>query len=401
MVATTTPLYYDPFDADIRRDPYPVYGRLREEAPLYYNDRYDFYVVSRFEDVERVLLEKDTFISSKGGIIEALKSGAEVPPGLFIYEDPPLHTIHRGLVSRVFTVKRMQAIEDQIRSYCARVLDPHVGAGRFDFVRDLGQVPMRVIGMLLGITEDGQAEIRQGRERSGPRAAQTPRSVRASLEEYQFSRGDMFGDYIDWRADNPSDDVITQLLNIEFEDETGTTRRLRRDEIMVYVSLIAAAGSDTTRHLFGWTGKVLADHPDQRSELAGDPSLIPNAIEEILRFEPPPYHIARYVARDAEFHGRTVPAGSALICLLASANRDHRAFPPDGDNFDIHRPIKQILTFGFGAHFCLGAALARLEGRVMLEEVLKRFPTWVVDEDNIEFSPKSDLRGWRSLPVLT
>lgn len=401
MSEVPPPLYYDPFDSGIREDPYPVYRRLREEAPLYYNERHDFYAVSRFADAERVLTDQSAFSSSEGIIIEVLKSGAEVPSGLFIFEDAPLHTIHRGLVARVFTVRRMNALEESIRSYCSRTIDTHVGTGRFDFVADLGQVPMRVVGMLLGIPESDQNAIRDRfdadrADRYGPGAE--PGGHEAFSME---TAGDLFGDYLDWRARHPSDDLMTQLIDAEFEDEHGTTRRLRREEILVYVNIIAAAGSDTTRRLFGWIGKVLADHPAQRRELAEDLSLIPNAVEEILRYEPPSYHIARRVTQDVEFHGRTVPEGSAIVVLPGAANHDHRRFPPDGDTFDIHRNISQTLSFGFGAHYCLGAALARVEGRVALEEVLKRFPTWEVDRHSAKLAEATDLRGWESLPVLT
>jgi cytochrome P450 len=221
----------------------------------------------------------------------------------------------------------------------------------------------------------------------------------SDLRDHQMGAGEFFADYIDWRAQHPSDDLMTDLLNREFEDDAGVTRRLTRDEVLVYVQLLANAGSDTTKRLIGWMGKVLADHPDQRAELVDDPSLIPNAIEELLRFEPPPYHVARYVNREAEFHGTTVPAGSALVCIIASANRDARRFP-DGDAFDIHRRIDHVLTFGYGAHFCLGAALARLEGRIALEEVLRRIPTWDVDWDHARLWQTSDLRGWATLPVF-
>ena len=190
---------------------------------------------------------------------------------------------------------------------------------------------------------------------------------------------------------------MTELLQAEFEDETGTIRRLTRDEILTFVNVLASAGNETTNRLIGWTGKVLADHPDQRRELVEDRSLIPNAIEEILRYEPPAIKICRYVTRDVEFYGQTVPAGSAMMFLTASANRDHRVFPPDGDVFDIHRKIGHHLTFGYGIHFCLGAALARLEGRIALDEVLNRFPEWEVDLDHAELD-SSVVRGWRRYP---
>ena len=215
-----------------------------------------------------------------------------------------------------------------------------------------------------------------------------------------FADGDIFAEYIDWRAEHPSDDLMTDMLNAEFEDETGTTRRLTRDEILTYVFVVAGAGNETTTRLIGWAGKTLAEHPDQRRELVEDPSLIPNAIEELLRYEPPAPHVGRYVARRAEFEGGKLPAGSATLFLVGSANRDDRRYP-EGDRFDIHRKVGQHLTFGYGAHFCLGAALARLEGRIALDEVLKRFPEWEVDYSRARLAPTSTVRGWETLPVLT
>jgi cytochrome P450 len=388
---------YDPYDVEINADPYPVYRRLREEAPLYYNEQYDFFAVSRYDDVERGLVDRDTYISGRGGILELIKANIEMPPGVLIFEDPPVHTVHRGLLSRVFTPKKMNALEPQVREFCAASLDPLVGTGRFDFVTDLGaQMPMRVIGMLLGIPEEDQESIRDRVDANLRTEAGKPMTTSAA----DVLSGDMFTDYIDWRAKHPSDDLMTELLNAEFEDETGATRRLTRDEILIYVTVIAGAGNETTTRLIGWAGKVLAEHPDQRRELVHDPALVPNAIEELLRFEPPAPHVARYVARDVEHYGQAVPEGNVMLFLVGSANRDDRRYP-NGDRFDIHRKIGQHLTFGFGTHFCLGAALARLEGRVALEEVLKRFPEWDVDYDGAKLSPTSTVRGWETLPVRT
>jgi cytochrome P450 len=202
---------------------------------------------------------------------------------------------------------------------------------------------------------------------------------------------------VDWRAKNPSDDIMTMLIEAEFEDETGVTRRLHRHEILTYVNVIAGAGNETTTHLLGWAGSTLAEHPDQRAQLAADPTLIPNAIEELLRYEPPAPHAARYVVQDVELYGQTVPAGSVMVFVIGAANRDERKHT-DPDAFDIHRTIGHHLTFGFGVHFCLGAALARLEGRVVLEEVLARFPEWTVDPD-ARLSESSTVRGWATLPI--
>jgi cytochrome P450 len=191
---------------------------------------------------------------------------------------------------------------------------------------------------------------------------------------------------------------MTVLLNAEFDDETGTTRRLTRAEVLTYIDVLAGAGNETTGRLIGWLGKVLGDHPDQRRRLVADRSLIPNAIEETLRFEPTGLHLARFVARDVEYHGTTVPAGSAILLLVGSANRDERRHE-DPDRFDIQRDPGQHLTFGYGLHFCLGAALARLEGRVALDEVLNRFPDWEVDHSQARMSSTSTVRGWETMPV--
>jgi cytochrome P450 len=387
---------YDPYDVEINADPYPVFRRLREEAPLYRNDPYDFYALSRFDDVERGLTDRETYISGRGAILELIKADMEMPPGVVIFEDPPVHTMHRALLSRVFTPKQMNALEPQIRDFCARSLDPLVGSGSFDFVRDLGaQMPMRVIGMLLGIPEQDQESIRD----QSDAALRTKPGKPMKVSQDHLATGEAFAEYVDWRAEHPSDDLMTRLLQAEFEDETGTNRRLTREEVLTYVNVVAGAGNETTTRLIGWAGKVLADHPDQRRELVDDRSLVPNAVEELLRYEPPAPHVARYVSRDVDHYGQTVPEGSVMMFLVGAANRDDRRFP-DGDRFDIHREVGQHLTFGYGIHFCLGAALARLEGRIALDEVLQRFPEWDVDLDNARLSPTSTVRGWESLPVF-
>src|SRR5262245_35863267 len=361
-------VYWDPWDVDIYADPYPTFRRLRAEAPLYYNERHDFFAVSRYEDVERGLHDKETFISGRGAILELIKANVQLPPGTLIFEDPPRHTIYRNLLSRVFTPRRMSAIEPQVREYCAASLDPLTGTDRFDFIADLGaQMPVRVIGMLLGIPLQDQDAVRETADANLRTRPGTKMSFGGRLD----IGADMFADYIDWRSKHPSDDLMTDLLNAEFVDETGVSRRLTREEVQTYVAVIAGAGSETTTRLIGWAGKLLADHPEQRGELVRDRSLVLRAIEEILRFEPPALHVSRYVARDTEFHGIPVPEGSAIGLLVGSANRDER-HRPDGDSFDIHRAAGPLLSFGHGAHFCLGAALARVEGRVALDEILRR-----------------------------
>jgi cytochrome P450 len=256
---------------------------------------------------------------------------------------------------------------------------------------------MKTIGMLLGIPEKDQEAIRDAID-EGLRMTESGKPN--EMTDAGAAQAALLGEYVDWRAKNPGDDLMTELLQAEFVDETGTTRRLTREEALNYVQLLAGAGNETTTRLIGWTGKVLADNPDQLAQLVADRSLIPNAIEELLRYEAPSPVQARYVTRDVELHGKTVPEGSAMVLLTASANRDERKFP-DADRFDIHRKIDRHVTFGYGVHFCMGAALARLEGRIALEEVLNRFPSWRVDFDNAVQARTSTVRGWERLPVFT
>lgn len=395
-VTSTDEARYDPYDVELNNDPYPMFRRLREEAPLYYNPEHDFYALSRFDDVNKGLVDHETFSSARGAILELIKANTPIPPGLILFEDPPIHDIHRKLLARMFTPRKIAELESKIREYCAQCLDPLIGSGRLDFVADLGaQMPMRVIGMLVGIPEADQEIIRDRSNDNLRTEAGRPMSIASE----GFDDGSIFAEYLDWRVKHPSDDIMTELLNVEFTDESGVTRRLSRDELLMYVMLVAGAGNETTTRLIGWTGKVLSEHPDQRRDLVANPALIPQAIEELLRFEPPAPHVARYVTRDVEYYGQRVPEGSAMIMLVGAANRDHRRFAPDGDVFDIHREARQHLTFSVGAHYCLGAALARLEGRIALEEILKRFPDWEVDLTNATLSPTSTVRGWESMPA--
>jgi cytochrome P450 len=215
----------------------------------------------------------------------------------------------------------------------------------------------------------------------------------------RLSEGDggVFEEYIEWRASHPSDDIMSELLHAEFEDVDGTRRRLSREEVLGFINLLSGAGNETTTRLIGWAGKVLADFPDQRRELVKDPTLIPRAVEELLRFESPSPVQARYVTEDVQHYGQVVPRGSVMLLLTASANRDERR-NPNPDVFDVRRQASHV-AFGYGIHFCLGAALARLEGRVALEEVLKRFPEWEVDKARAVQARTSTVRGWESLPV--
>jgi cytochrome P450 len=290
----------------------------------------------------------------------------------------------------MFTPRRVSGLEPEIRKLCGQLMDPYVGSSGFDVVAEVAsQVPMRVIGMLLGIPETEQERIRDhilaGRE----------------SESHGVDRlfGEVFAEFIDWRVDHPSDDIMTNLLNAEFEDENGQTKRLTRDELLAYVNIVASAGNETTRILIGWSAKLLSDHPDQRRILVADPSIVPNAIEEVLRYEPNTLQNCRYAVTDTEWYGETVPGGSIMVTLTPSANRDEAHFA-DPDRFDVQRKIDHHLSFGFGSHYCLGQALARLEGRLVLDELLRRFPDFDADLERAEFMYHADNRGYSSLPLV-
>jgi cytochrome P450 len=290
----------------------------------------------------------------------------------------------------------MAALEDQVRAFCGRSLDPLVGCDRFDIIAELASImPMRVIGMLLGIPEQDQVAVRNRTDDN----LRTKPGEPMQVKEENVASGDMFAEYIDWRAEHPSDDLMTQLLNAEFEDESGEMRTLTRAEVRTYAAVIAGAGNETTGRLIGWLAKLLAEHPDQRRDVVADRSLLSRAIDEALRFEPTGHAVARYVMADVQYHGTSIPAHSPILLLMAAANRDPRRYA-NPDVFDIHRDDIQHLTFGFGLHFCLGASLARLEGRVALDELLNRFPEWDVDYDGMKLAPTSTVRGWERMPLV-
>lgn len=395
--SATHRVYYDPWDADLNANPYAMFQRLRDDVPLYYNEAHDFYAVSRFDDVNRALVDHQSFSSARGAVLEIIKSGMEIPTGSLVFEDPPVHDIHRNLLSRAFTPRKINALESKVREFTAKCLDPLVGGDRFDFVKHLGAVmPLRVVSELFGIPEDYQSRVTE----DGDKFVRTERGGQMTDNpDGAITDGQLFAEFIDWRVDHPADDLTTELLNAEFEDEAGITRKLRREELLMFMNVVAVAGSETTTRLIGWTGKLLSENPDQRRQLVADRALVPGAIEEILRFEPPALQAARYVVRDVEFHGATVPEGSAILLLIGAANRDERRFGEDADVFDVTRSPRQHLTFGVGAHYCLGNALARIEGRVALDEIMNRFPDWEVDLDSAVFSSSSVVRGWDSMPA--
>jgi cytochrome P450 len=396
-ITAGTDVYYDMYDREIYASPYETFRRLRDEAPLYYNEPHDFWAVSRHEDMVAVLQDRETYISGKGMVLNVVRSDYPSVPGMFINEDPPLHTLHRGIVSRLFTPRAVAGLEAQIRQVCTEIVDEIEGRDSFDFMKDFSlKLPVQVIGMLVGIPRKDQEALLAIVQESLHEGSANPDQQTANT---MMATAVFFNEYLDWREKHPSDDVMTQLLQFEFEDDAGETRTLRRDEILGYLSLITSAGSDTTATGISWCGSLLNDHPEVRAEVAADLSLVPGMVEESLRMEPPSYHFCRVTTKDTEWYGQTVPAGSVMVVLPPSANRDPRKWGDDSEVYDIHRKPGQLMTFSFGTHFCLGANLAKIEARIAFETILPRIPEWTVDYDKAIYTKGIDTRGWESLPV--
>jgi cytochrome P450 len=398
---TATDLYWDPFSPELRDDPYPLWKRLRDEAPIYYNDRHDFWVLSRFHDIERAHKDVDTFSSSHGTTLESMSREPMADTGLIIALDPPRHTMLRRLVSRAFTSRRVSMLEDRIRAVCADLLDPHMGGETFDYVQDFSAIlPPTIISFLLGVPEQDQEKLRHlvddvfAIDESGiGMTGEVSQNAIMGLFEYL---GDQFAD----RKVHPRHDMFTELLQAEITDETGHVRRLTEQELVSFGVLLFAAGSETVARHLGWAASVLPDYPDQRAALANDFSLIPNAVDEILRLEAPSPVQARWVTKDVTLYGVTIPANSRAVLVTGSAGRDERKYA-NPDVLDINRTVDLHLAFGYGVHFCLGAALARLESRIGLEETFKRWPEWQVNRDNAVLLYTSTVRGPLNLPIYT
>jgi cytochrome P450 len=407
MSTSATDLYYDPYDAAIDADPHPVWRRLRDEAPLYYNEEHDFYAVSRYEDVLTASTDWRTYSSAFGTVLEMIDTESARATyelvsndphetfSMMIFMDPPSHDVMRRLVSRAFTPRRVAEREGRLRELCTELLEPQVGGAGFDFVEDFAaKIPSMIIGALLGVPKPDQDQLRIWGDhlmRFEPVPSEEKLGAIGNLYHY-------LDDVVTDRTAHPRDDMTTDLVNAEIELEDGTTRRLTHDELLGFITLLELAGSETTARLLGWAAVLLARHPEQRARLVAEPALIPNAVEELLRYEAPSPIQSRYVTTDAEWYGRAVPAGSKLAMLTGSAGRDERAFP-DPDRLDVTRHFDKHLTFGYGVHYCLGANLARLEAKVVLEETLARFPEWTVDESAVELVHTSTVRGPSHVPI--
>lgn len=393
-------VYYDPYDATIDRDPHPVWKRLRDQVPLYFNDRYGFYALSRHDDVLAASLDWETYSSARGTVLEMIDTSPEganvITTHMMIFMDPPGHDDLRKLVSRAFTPRRVSGLHERVRELCAETLEPLLSQPSFDYLDDFAaRIPSMVISALMGVPLEDQDMVREWIDLS---MRYEPDGISGEKLHAMGELSQYMAGIVDARRAEPRDDMVSDLLAAEIQTDDGTRRRLTYEEVMAFFTLLQFAGTETTARLLGWAAVLLARHPDQRALLVREPDRVTNAVEELLRYEAPSPIQARFVTRDVEWYGQTVPAYSKIALLTGSAGRDDRAFP-DPDRFDVTRKFDRHLTFGYGVHFCLGANLARLEAKIVLEETLKRLPEWSVDEDAVEFVRTSTVRGPSRVPI--
>ncbi len=385
---------YDPYAYAVQEDPYPVYARLREEAPAYWSERLRFWALSRHADVLRGFRDVEVYSSAYGVSVDddAFHENAHRTMS-FLALDPPRHTRMRGLVSRAFTPRRVSELEPRIREIAVGHLEAVADQGQCDLIADFaGKFPMDVISELLGVPTEDRAELRTWADemvhREDGQVGMPEAAVAAGLHSIQY-----FQRMLAERRVQSRDDLLGALLVAEIDGD-----RLSDDEIVGFLVLMIVAGNETTTKLIGnalyWMGR----HPDQRARVEADPALIPNWVEETLRYDNSTQALARRAARDVPLHGQTIREGDKVVLLVGSANRDPRVFE-DPDRFDLERDTRRGLHFGQGTHFCLGASLARLEGRVALEEIQRRLPAWQVREEGAARVHSVNVRGFARLPI--
>ena len=380
---------FDPFDYGFHRDPYPTYRWLRDDAPLYHNPRMDFWALSRFDDVLNGLHDPATYTSTGGVAIEgtaaALKSMIEL--------DPPENTAMRKLIARRFTPRRIAELEPLVREWTGALLDRLDARDEFDVVSEFtARLPTTVIGTLLGIPADRHDDARQWtddlltREPGNPvpPAAAAEGAMQIAMLAHELAVA---------RRERPADDILSMLVEAEVDGAPLTD-----EQVIGFCLLLIAGGHETTSKLIANGIRLFATHPDQRDAVIADPDLMVGAVEELLRFTSPTQYMARTTTRAVELNDVEMPAGAKVVLLLGAGNRDPREFDRP-DDFDITRPNPRILAFGHGAHVCLGAAVARLEARVALQEFLARHPRYTVDEDAIEFLHSGNVQGPTRVPV--
>jgi cytochrome P450 len=370
-----------------------VYRELREEAPAYRNDALGFWALSRHADVLAALKDASRFSNAGGVSLDRASVDHAEDVMSFLAMDPPRHTRMRALVSRAFTPRRVAGLAGRIRALAARSLDAVVPRGRCDFVADFaGRLPMDVISDLLGVPEADRARLRAWADtlvhREEGVADVPPAGIDAAIALIRY-----LIELVKEREQRPGDDLTSALLAAELDGD-----RLRKRDVVAFLHLMIVAGNETTTKLLGNAVYWLWRHPGERARLRRDPGLVPRWVEETLRYDNSTQALARTLTEDVTLHGERLRAGDKVLLLIGSANRDERVFP-DPDRYDLLRATGASLAFGHGTHFCLGAALARLEGRLALEAVRTRIPDYVVEEAGLRRVHSSNVRGFAALPL--
>lgn len=382
-------MLYNPFDHALQENPYPTYTRLRDEAPLYRNDELDFWALSRHTDVNAAFRDPALFSSAHGVTLEMWDPAAADLVG-FLAMDPPRHTRMRALVSRGFTPARVAGLEPAVRAATRECLAPALEAGTFDFAGVVSAVPVYVISELLGVPREGRAEMLRLSEILITRH-DGDTGIPQAFWDAGLALTTRYRELIAERRAEPRDDLVSALVMAEIDGD-----RLGDEEIVAVLSLIGIAGNESVTKLAANAWYQAWLHPGQRAiAWAG---AITAWVEETLRYDGSAQMVARRLTRDTVLHGTEVPAGARVVLLGASANRDPRVFP-HADRYDLTRDTGQALAFGSGPHFCLGAALARLQLRVVLEELVATVDGYEIDEKGIAFVHSPNLRGFRALPT--
>jgi cytochrome P450 len=386
---------FDPFSDDFFGDPYPIYALLRRNQPVYYSEKHDFYALSRYQDVAAALKDWETFSSSRGVDLNTIKNGMKYQTGIIML-DPPEQSRLRVLVSRAFTPRAIAAKEPLVRE---TIEEYAAGLGTdFDGVADFAApFPVEIISKLLGVPPENRQRIRTTldfvlhRGEGINKLSDEQTAVAIEMFEYFFT-------LVAERRESRGTDMISDLVGAEVEREDGSTTTLDDIEVAAFVSLLGGAGAETVTKFVGNALVLFARHPRQWQMLRENRELVPSAVEEVLRYEPPASYIGRYTMREFSAHGRIIPAGSAVLLLVGAATRDDDAYP-DPEKFDITREIRQNLAFGYGVHSCLGAALARMESQTALNVLLDRMPRFEVDESGLERVNMSNVLGYKNVPV--